>query len=161
MPLENVPYSIIISEINCSGLIAYDLNATVDLSGTRTEGHTDTQQHNKMRAAIHWCKYPICFVSCHQSKIICTHTRDVHPFFFSALNVMWQKNLSVHHMTTSLQADALNGLQLVNYSLLGLLYPRWCSVSPTADKRESHRDIKIPNRMESLGGGMERLPVLG
>lgn len=39
-------------------------------------------------------------------------------------------------MTTSLKADALNGLQLVNYSSLGLLYPRWCSVSPLADKRE-------------------------
>lgn len=64
-------------------------------------------------------------------------------------------------MTTSLQADALNGLQLVNYSLLGLLQPRWCSVSPTADKRGSDRDIKIPNRMESEGEGMEWLPVLG
>lgn len=32
--------------------------------------------------------------------------------------------------------DALYGLRLVNYSLLGLLYPRWCSASPTADKRE-------------------------
>lgn len=57
--------------------------------------------------------------------------------------------------------DALNGLQLVNYSLQGLLYPRWCSVSPMADKKELDRDTKIPKRMESERGGRERLPVLG
>lgn len=35
------------------------------------------------------------------------------------------ENLSVHHMTTSLQADdASNGLQLVNYSSPGLLLPK-------------------------------------
>jgi len=55
-------------------------------------------------------------------------------------------------MTTSLQPGALNGLWLVNYSSLGLLYPRWYSVSPTADKSESDRDIKIAIRMESWGG---------
>lgn len=70
------------------------------------------------------------------------------PALLLSLKSNVTENLSVHHMTTSLQADASNGLQLVNYSLPGLLYPRWCSVSPKADKSESDRDPKLDGESE-------------
>lgn len=80
MLLKNLPCRILIFVINCSGPLEYELNVTPDSSDTAAVN--DAQLYNTMREVIQCCQYPICFISCHQSNIICTHMRDKHPILF-------------------------------------------------------------------------------
>lgn len=91
-------------------------------------------QQNESGEPLLSVSHLFCFLSSIQYHLH-PHERQT-PNLIPGLKCDVTRNLSVHHMATSLKADALNGLQLVNYSSLGLLYPRWCSVSPLVDKRE-------------------------
>lgn len=97
---------------------------------------TPTQQHykNKMRGI--WISQ-LC-VSCYQCTIIHSQAADKVQCTNTPLGLKCDVTIKTFLPITwplPLSLMLLIGLWLVNYSLLCLQWPMWCSVSPAADNR--------------------------